>query len=718
MAALEKIVLDYETGPFALDYDGAQPKSLTLCKFVTTGETAPYELAGVARLCAKANSLKIIFHHRRAQLPPALGASMTNLHSLSIEAPQGTVEGDEIAAWVEKMPLLRELSLTWMPRIENVFAALPTPSALKSLTLPGQPPYPLETFGQGIKRFSSLESLMICSLFKETSSLIDAVQAAPFVENDVETRLAKLADLVPDHMRGLDDVALYMCLSPGRLFSVGESYMPIGLLAGLFVQATTPEAAEHILPKLKKVGINKKPHADADTALSGLLASPTAMFYPGKLKALVAAGADLFQAVTMAGPSTAVDLIPGNSLHLATRCAQVEIVTELLALLPWEEIEKNDFEKLRTAQGYTPLHFICPTSGVWTKILEAIYPRYPGVLLDSKNVTEACPLLSLHQQGLAAEADNVLLLPTQIMALCPDLFGSGPLPRGLLAHMFEFYTRFFLLNVQQRAPSPFVLADLEETRTLASSFFQWLLQFEPQRNDKAATRSDIGFPDERDLKFRAMPIAGAFLFCPELVPLLTRGESNDCIGFALLLVSVLRLALPTPFQKVVTTLLRSTQSPQSALINFHSRGLFVGVSPLAVILLHTFPAETPDSISTFWEDFFFLVDQGAGIESDGAPVPIFGGFCAGADLLLADTTSRTHLTKLLKFLLLSSTRSKCIIEDIRAIIYFVEESQSGYNTAPHIATWHQFLFEHPEVSGQVAEARQRLKKAVAHSVRE
>lgn len=608
LPVLDLVEVDYEVSPFASHYDGARPSFF----IINEAPKEEDEISAIGRLAERAST----FHWRMStvlandDLSPLL-ATLGPSFGLVTEFwfnPIVPFDAVCIESLVPHMKLLTSFYLSWVTNANAILTAVADSGLkLERLTIIGEPDVPLSSFKPALVRLTHLKMLMLPNLFFEISALneILALEDDDFEPQSAETMISAISESLPEHLRDFKEVFL-------EIKTDDDAIVYVSFFGDLFRHCSTGTASTFILERLKEIGVNHIPHDDADTPLTNILTFAGGA--PGKVKALIEAGADIYRLQSVLCPSSRVMSCLGSSLHCVVK--NPHYARELFSSLDWTVVQANQWEKLRTSNGFTPLH-VAADYHTWREIYEAVSPHFPEILSDRNNICNTTPMQSIHSVEMRdASANAVIEVALFINNQHPwALHESLP---GLLSTALKYYSAMI-----------HSISDVGRVQRFIDSIVHRMTSVcgIDLKNPEELTRDQLGFPNRESHPDHSpldegYCIFGTMLFARALLPVVIRGVPEQHLSAALAILSLNRRFLQT-FRTDVETLRAA-----GAQLNTSDPAILHGMSILSLFavatssLLDSEEEVKPVDLNQFWSDFFYFTDAGAELLHCGKPVSI------------------------------------------------------------------------------------------------
>lgn len=523
--------------------------------------------------------------------------------------------------WLESLlssaSSLHSLTLSTLGNINKVLQKVcNTAWNLKHLTIVGvADQLSIEPLAEDLTKFGpSLETITFSWDLEEYHKILSLVCQPYCDQEQLQRRLNAIACCVPPHLANLSNVLLI----------AENGFGTFSLYSNLFFEVPSLSLAQFVLEKISSSagGVNRAPKSSHhnETALAHILNLATSA--DGELDRviiLLAAGAS----VLVRQPLPRFRSTPriGCALH----CARIgpKTTQELYKCIEndWKAISEDNWNRLRTEDGFTPLHLICEFAA-WKVHYEAISVHYPDVLLDTCNIFGMTPLEALHSRrvGSRPNADS----PHLVAEILEFLLIQGP-PIGdsavirVLALALSFYG--------ERLPHiPYNLV-----LKLQPLFNRIILQCQASGGlDGPTIRDHVKADAFRWKMAESHALLGAMLFGREILPFLVESQSIRVLSCSLLLMASVYGKLPH-FRRDVQLLL-----DKGADINWVDSNFSNGASFLYQLVAFSrsaaasrkegFAGIVPDLTESFqdefWSVFYYYCDLGAELLLEGGPVSI------------------------------------------------------------------------------------------------
>jgi hypothetical protein len=636
---LDAIRIDFDSRPNAADFIGVTPRAALFFELPLDDAELDALRTILPSVTSLSWSLTDEFYAPILGLP-LLGEHMTQITELRFIVDTNEESLPYLARWVPYMKKLNELEMPWVEETQEIVNS--APSTLKRLTIKGETNKAVAELKDALSRMTRLEMLMLPGAFSELIQIINAI-----LENDIrtiETVLDEISDAIPTYLKDFKKVFLYVERGSG-IFS------PVHFFAELYRFCVHPETIKIFLDRLIQVGINSVSDIDGDTALCNTLAF--GRFYPGKIKALIEAGADVWWHHAIVCPSKVPAV--GNALHIAATYGSPETTEELLASIDWEYVKSADFEPLRSSTGFTPIHFLSSSAANWPILYHAIHKVYPGILSDISNVCAATPLQSLFllREKEYVSLESILDTTDFILKIHPAAVDEA-LPR-LFALALDFFA--FFAN-----SDPDLIPRIKTLLQIILDALKARLAKEHGGSVPVLNRSLLGSPeDERDPAARSLSIIGAFMFDDTLVDAVTDGENKSVLSTALLFCCGFVTLLPI-LPRIIDILIS-----KGADINYTFSGLVQGMSPMSIFMANHTPRLFDEEgffarWGDFWDYLWRFVDRGAVCMSRCEPTTMFPDGGPPSQFVFHSQSVETA-TKLMKYLLEHNAEDAVLLAD-------------------------------------------------------
>lgn len=613
--------------PFASHYKGAAPSSLLLFG-LPSDLAAPTELTFIFSLMSSATTVKweiADWHISRshpfftglAWMPPRINFHQLHEFLLSFSSPHGSFTPlfMERAEFFEAAPNLQKL---WLCGLSNLVPVLncirPILINLKHLVIFRSAELLSDLdFRQSIALFTQLETLTFLSDMAEQYRTSQLLREDPFDQSAAEEPWASMSRCLPPQLADLRNVSVINDLNLPSQSLFSDAFL-------LASEQSTPAAKCFLLERIKAAGINHAAHDRVLPPLAHLLAYAKYYDLPlfEKARALLDAGADCFQTVPLRRGD--VYWSTANALH----CAHLEVESARLLyqrIVDWGAMRKENWAKLRSSDGFTPLHEVSKFN-TWLVHYEEISVHYPDVLSDTYNAFGMTPLEAIHSRrtrGFSSDdiGDEVAQTLDFILDRAPVLSSSG------LVRLFALMLSFYGSRLRHLSP-----ARVLKIRDVFSMLLPRCDTLNRSGNGNLL-RYYLDFDSGTwNLNSQVRLLIAAMSFAEGLIPAVFDGCKPRVLSAALSQAAVDRARLPNFSEKVVL-LVKSGAEINRTSGTFQDKYSFLQKFVVSYQEteyernnggLHVPHTASPDQ--EFWRDFFHFCELGADLELDNKPISI------------------------------------------------------------------------------------------------
>jgi hypothetical protein len=324
---------------------------------------------------------------------------------------------------------------------------------------------------QWIGEFSTNVSLSVLRSLTELEELI-----LPDFCPDIRQLRSQLELSTSD--TGMDAlIAAFVSILPPKLRSlrgvfVRGEYACVPILSFLYSMSESKRATAFCLNEMIRRGLLDAHSSKSCTALSFCILNGSEI----KVLELLNAGASPF--VRCSVKAAIEPTIQVTPFHVAVWEGSLSMLETLLKFVDLKQIADLQ-SKMRCHDGYTPLHFVCPSISTWKAMYEALIPLWPTIIYDANNMS--CE--NVLQRTVGAEGMAEFLLERY-----PDLIEAAykyPSEESL----FSAYMRQWCSG---KGPQR---AKLEEMRPLLDRLFHAHLRF---LKTEPTSLKDYGFPIDEE----------------------------------------------------------------------------------------------------------------------------------------------------------------------------------------------------------------------------